>query len=299
MSYKASAWAVEQTVGDPIAKLVLLTLAESADIERQECFPSLRCLARRTEASPKTVWLKLKYLREKGFIHITRRQRQNGSNTSNLFRLLIHTPCSHGDNTPVVTGTTPCSHGDETSVRHRNRSIRTSKDDAASQASAECVGGVSRDSSEFPKTPEAPKPETARDFIIAWCDRHAKVVGSKYVVADGKDGAAAKRLLKGSGLSVASLLDIAEQAWNAMDHPGAFYARHSAQISTFASQFNAIRQELKNPRSNGKNHREMSPIEKRNTLVCQRSPEDEAANNAAFQRRNDAFLAESRRLAGL
>jgi hypothetical protein len=87
MSYKASAWAVEQTVGDSTAKLLLLTLAESADIEYQQCWPGRKLLAQRIEASIDTVDRKLRFLESRGFIQITIRTRTDGSKTSNVYRI--------------------------------------------------------------------------------------------------------------------------------------------------------------------------------------------------------------------
>ena len=48
MSVRAMAWAFEQRVGSPMAKLVLLKLADHAD-ENGECFPSIGRIAADTE----------------------------------------------------------------------------------------------------------------------------------------------------------------------------------------------------------------------------------------------------------
>jgi len=92
VSFKASAWAVEQRVGDPIAKLLLLTLAEAAGIENQSCYPSNKTLADRIEASEDTVTRKMKVLVDGGFIRVERRNRPDGSRTSNLYIVNVDHP---------------------------------------------------------------------------------------------------------------------------------------------------------------------------------------------------------------
>lgn len=71
MSWEATNWAVRQTAGSPVAKLLLLLLADRAD-ERHSCFPSLKLLAQESESSVATVKRHLDRLRDAGLIEWTR-----------------------------------------------------------------------------------------------------------------------------------------------------------------------------------------------------------------------------------
>ena len=77
MSFKHIAAALQMKVGDPYAKLILLSLADRADKETNQCWPSLARLAEDTHLSVATVKRKLTYLEEHGFI--TRNQRDQQS----------------------------------------------------------------------------------------------------------------------------------------------------------------------------------------------------------------------------
>ena len=92
MSFKATAWAVEQTVGDMAAKFLLLTLAESASSEDFKCWPSIATLSRRIEASEDTVARKMKILVSLGLVIIEKRARPDGSQTSNCYQLVLDAP---------------------------------------------------------------------------------------------------------------------------------------------------------------------------------------------------------------
>lgn len=71
MSWEATNWAVRQTAGSPVAKLLLLLLADRAD-ENHSCFPSLKLLAQESESSVATVKRHLDRLRDAGLIEWTR-----------------------------------------------------------------------------------------------------------------------------------------------------------------------------------------------------------------------------------
>lgn len=63
-----------QTVGDPVAKAIFRAIADYADWETGECWPSIRRLAQVTEYGETTVREKLRYLHERKFIDVQERQ---------------------------------------------------------------------------------------------------------------------------------------------------------------------------------------------------------------------------------
>lgn len=91
MSIKTIAWAWEITTPQlgPLDQLVLLALADHADDGGGNCFPSVKTLARKTRLSPRTVKRRLHRLEELGLIAITPRVREDGSASSNTYRLII------------------------------------------------------------------------------------------------------------------------------------------------------------------------------------------------------------------
>lgn len=93
MSVKALTWAFDQPIS-ATDKVVLLALADHAN-DRGECWPSVSLLMQRAYVGERTVQRALQSLEDGGFIVRERRQRENGSDTSNLYRL-IFTKVSHG-----------------------------------------------------------------------------------------------------------------------------------------------------------------------------------------------------------
>lgn len=97
MSFKHMAWAMEVRVGDPLAKLLLVALADRADKETGQCWPSLSRLCEDTEMSKASVTRRLFYLEQRGFIHRTQRDQ-----SSTLYTLSLTEP------TLSLTETPPC-----------------------------------------------------------------------------------------------------------------------------------------------------------------------------------------------
>jgi hypothetical protein len=93
MSVKALTWAFDQPIS-ATEKVVLLALADHAN-DRGECWPSVSLLMQRAYVGERTVQRSLQSLENSGFIVRERRQRENGSDTSNLYRL-IFTKVSQG-----------------------------------------------------------------------------------------------------------------------------------------------------------------------------------------------------------
>jgi DNA-binding transcriptional regulator YhcF (GntR family) len=70
MSIQAVAWALEQTLGDAQAKLILISLCNSHNSNTGKCFPSHSTIAHEADCSKRTVIRKLKWLEEQGWIEI-------------------------------------------------------------------------------------------------------------------------------------------------------------------------------------------------------------------------------------
>lgn len=87
MSWKASAWAKEQRLGSPAAKSILLCLADYADPDNAECWPSQTQLAGDAEVSERTAREWLQRLEEWGLIQRTRRTRATGARASDMIAL--------------------------------------------------------------------------------------------------------------------------------------------------------------------------------------------------------------------
>lgn len=86
MSVEALSWAFQQEVTPAAKKLVLIALANRAD-EEGYCYPGYKKLASQCSMARSTVILHVKALEKEGFIEISSQQRENGSDTSNLYRL--------------------------------------------------------------------------------------------------------------------------------------------------------------------------------------------------------------------
>jgi DNA-binding HxlR family transcriptional regulator len=82
MSVKAIGWAFEQKVDDPLAKLVLLALADHYNESTGDAWPSIDRLVSVTEGSRSTVIRKLKKLEQVGFI-----SREKRYNKTDVYRI--------------------------------------------------------------------------------------------------------------------------------------------------------------------------------------------------------------------
>jgi hypothetical protein len=88
MSIQAVAWAISQRVGSPTGKALLICLANYAN-EKGECWPSQTTIAREAELGERATRDWLQKLEAQGLITRTRRNRRDGSRTSDLFQLAI------------------------------------------------------------------------------------------------------------------------------------------------------------------------------------------------------------------
>lgn len=233
MSFQACAWAVDVVVGDPIAKLVLITLAECTNSETNECFPSLKTLARRAEAHEDTVRRKLAFLEGKNLISIAVRKRENGSQSTNIYRLDVGShPLAHS-NPPLAEngGGTPavCKGGPPHGINPHNRKTEQSVEPKSSPA--------------LPAAPVAPSEHKV--FADAWTREFEAYFGHRYAFTGGKDGSAIKRMLGWHVGTAEELVAIAVEAWkNAGDRRRFFNCARATTIADFASAFVQIRQEL-------------------------------------------------------
>lgn len=108
MSVEASGWAWRQPVKGQAERLVLLALADSANGETFECWPSRRYIAARAMCSLATVKRVLASLQEAGLLVIESRFRE-GAQTSNLYRLPVKSTEVHGDLPPAHSEPPPGS----------------------------------------------------------------------------------------------------------------------------------------------------------------------------------------------
>jgi hypothetical protein len=88
MSFQAMAWAVKQKTGDPLAKLLLLVLANYAD-ERNESWPSMVRLADETQMSKRSVVNKLAELETQGLLTKRTELTPMGAISHNVYRLKL------------------------------------------------------------------------------------------------------------------------------------------------------------------------------------------------------------------
>lgn len=88
MSWEAQAWAAKITLGSSSKKAVLAVLANSAN-EEGYCWPSIGYIQRLTELSRNTVIAALSALEMAGLLVKTLRHRDNGSQRSNEYQLLL------------------------------------------------------------------------------------------------------------------------------------------------------------------------------------------------------------------
>lgn len=92
MSVEAISAAFKAQGLTPSEKLVLLVLADSANNETHQCWPSQKKLAEYTGLSKRTIWAAVDSLTKKGLIKKTGRLREGThEKTSNLMELLIVT----------------------------------------------------------------------------------------------------------------------------------------------------------------------------------------------------------------
>jgi len=84
MSIKAVSWAFDQQIKDPLAKLVLIAVADHINESTGDAWPSVERLEQMTCASRSTVLRKLKMLETSGFLQRTKRYNKTDVYSLNL-----------------------------------------------------------------------------------------------------------------------------------------------------------------------------------------------------------------------
>ncbi len=163
MSNEAITWAWKQQVA-PREKLILICLADAANDEDWQCWPSQRHIAAKTSYSIATVKRSLKELEEAGHINRTHRLRHDGTRTSDVYTLAVSRAqpdtTVQPDTTPVQPDTGegyPVDRGTRSRLTYHEPSLEPSiepKENLGGRASASAARGT--------RLPEGwmPKPET-------------------------------------------------------------------------------------------------------------------------------------------
>jgi len=107
MSIKAVSWALEESISDPIAKLVLIGIADKYNEDRGFAWPAVKWLATAASCSTRTVQRKLLWLEGEGYINIDRR-----FNETNCYGL----PRIDGGGVTVTPGDRAVSGGGDRAV---------------------------------------------------------------------------------------------------------------------------------------------------------------------------------------
>ena len=89
MSIQAVAWAISQHIGSPTGKVLLMCLANYAN-EHGECWPSQKTISKEAELGERATRDWLKKLEQAGFIERHRRNRSDGSRTSDFIILNLN-----------------------------------------------------------------------------------------------------------------------------------------------------------------------------------------------------------------
>ena len=125
---------------EPIAKLLLVSLADNADETTRECWPSVEFMARRLNRSESQTRRILQQLRREGFIEIISRK-----GTSNTYRILdVANPTPSTDDTPplpqLCDPTPVIAMTGEPSANRQRTDNSTSTGDAIASPSLELPG---------------------------------------------------------------------------------------------------------------------------------------------------------------
>lgn len=87
MSIKAVAWVLDQTITDPTAKLVLISLANCLNSKTGKCFPTFERISQESSCARSTVIRKLQWLEQNGWISINREFGDDGRQLANSYIL--------------------------------------------------------------------------------------------------------------------------------------------------------------------------------------------------------------------
>lgn len=121
MGFRETTWAFEQTLNDPIAKLVLVGLADYYNSEKGYAWPSVERLAAVADCSVRTVQRKLKDLEDKGYINRTHGHPYFNQNNTNVSSITIYRLNFEGGDT--LSGGDKLGDGGDSSCREGGDSM--------------------------------------------------------------------------------------------------------------------------------------------------------------------------------
>ena len=121
MSWEALAWAKDSDIAHPVAKFILVLLANKAD-ENFSCYPSIRTLMAESGAGRSTILRALSYLETRGFMSRRPQFHDSGARRSTRYYLnhprAPHLPPGPDPGIPPSrSGTGPVSHRDGDGVK--------------------------------------------------------------------------------------------------------------------------------------------------------------------------------------
>ena len=159
MSHYMTALAMKQKGLKPATKIVLYWLADHHNEQTGRCFPSLKKLAEECEMDKSTVIRHLAVLEERGLIKRDQRKRENGSLSSNTYRLQLSevAECNKGcckTQPPAVAkynlhNLGKSNLGNEQDIAHFG--IAQGQDDAAGAQASPCESNLKQSSRKFRK----------------------------------------------------------------------------------------------------------------------------------------------------
>lgn len=138
MSIKAVSWAFDQQIKDPLAKLVLIAVADHINESTGDAWPSVERLEQMTCASRSTVLRKLKMLETSGFL-----QRQKRFNKTDLYSLnLVGVTQTGVTQTPLEVSHRHTNHNRTVIINNKGKTkkqllVDWSPDDADKQYATE------------------------------------------------------------------------------------------------------------------------------------------------------------------
>ncbi|WP_141118974.1 helix-turn-helix domain-containing protein, partial [Mycobacterium avium] len=91
MSWEALAWAKDSDIAQPVAKFILVLLANKAD-ENFSCYPSIRTLMAESGAGRSTILRALSYLETRGLMSRRPQFHDSGARRSTRYYLNLSRP---------------------------------------------------------------------------------------------------------------------------------------------------------------------------------------------------------------
>lgn len=98
MSIQAVSWVLEQTISDPVGKLVMISLANAYNGKSGRCFPSIDQISQETSCSRSTVKRKLQWLSDAGWIAIHNSFDGHGRQLANSYSICFENDEGEGSN---------------------------------------------------------------------------------------------------------------------------------------------------------------------------------------------------------